>query len=315
MVLLMPPAEAQNNIMQMDFYFDVLRCAVVAAFFVSLRVIISKQFGSSTLLHGFESSPHMVASTSRVHSCWTVDWERAREYNKSKETQKWRFPWLQSALLSAHILFMCKWKTQHHRIKSKCQFVNDSSSFFLSASNDEHICCKCRSLMHCILIVLCARKREREKDTIFSFFLLFSCSHRTRRPHRRVCVSAEWHLIYRLSVRKQVHTRPHSTAWHGESICPRISHAIYHFPHSRCVISLQFTVATAGSDGSFVRSVQFSTRSQMSNPLRNSPHRLSHRTHPYTSGNAHVRIVGGDSSGEACKLQTLNVLMCIWALS
>lgn len=199
----------------MDFYFDVMRCAVVAARIVPLRVIISKQFGSSTLLHGFESSPHMVASISRAHSWWTVDWERAAWVQTSRKKYRNCVPWMQSALLSAHILFMCKWKTQHHRIKSKCQMVNDSTSFLLSHLLRTPV----SDALHCILIVLCAWETERKRKrhnffrSFFAFFLfVFASNAPHSTPSSCVCVSAEWHLIYRLSVRKQVHTRPHSTA-------------------------------------------------------------------------------------------------------
>lgn len=203
-----------------SFCFDFTFIAAVPYdSFVSLRVIISKQFGSSTLLHGFDSLPHMdalpeyVRELSRIiiskivfiqHVSGTTS-QRKRQNDASpgcKQRSRCCSNGIGVRRLGCqyyyyyrfiYTLFMCRCK-QWPEVKWKCQIVNDSPSpFRIRVGQLAYICSDCRSdsaramcvcSMHCIANSNRLRKRGTFFHSFYCFLFVFASDAYRSRPHR-----------------------------------------------------------------------------------------------------------------------------------
>lgn len=171
---------------------------------VSLRVIISEQFWSSTLLHGFEWLPQLWMHYVSVCSSHSDD---ASPGSKAHSASCLPTRSTIALLLSVHILFIVRMEgasgtayygnvkllTIEHPCFFRCTYLLPLPVWAVPA---------------CILIV------ARMVFFFFYCFLFVWAVERTAFQPPTSVVPAECHLIYRLSVRKQVRIRPHSTeAW------------------------------------------------------------------------------------------------------
>lgn len=107
---------------------------------VSLRVIISKQFGSSTLLHGSELLPQLWMHYVSVHS--------SKSMATIRVTQKWRIaPASPIADIGTYFIYCANGKSSGTVYYGNVKLLTIERSPFLFPTR---ICCHCRSELCCV---------------------------------------------------------------------------------------------------------------------------------------------------------------------